>query len=118
MASDRTDTDVVLEFIRSSLNTFAKWDVATYFHNNPFASDSAKNIARFAGRDEAEVAIALPALVADGILQSRPAGVQTIYRLTEDSATRVQVAEFVSACEDRDFRARAIQIVIERTAQS
>lgn len=113
MTANVNDANDVLEFVRTTLNSFAKWDVVTFFHNSPFASETAKNIARFAGRDESEVALALPELLAAGVLSCRAAGIQTIYGFAEDAGIRAQIADFVASCEDRDFRARAIQIVID-----
>lgn len=103
----------LIEYVRTTLNSFPKWDVVTFFHNNPFAGVSAENIAQGAGRDMQDVQNALPALVENGILAERVAGTQTIYQFTSDPAVREQVATFVAACEDRDFRTLAIQSVIE-----
>lgn len=113
MAQEASDQEQLLEFVRTQVNTFVKWDVVTYFHHNPYAADVARNIARFAGREVAELAAELPALVEQGILEARSSGMDTIYCLTKDSGIRAQVASFVAACEDRDFRTRAIQTVIE-----
>lgn len=108
-----TDTQSLIEYVRTTLNSFPKWDVVTFFHNNPFAWASAEDIAESAGRDMQEVRNALPALIEVGIVAERNAGTQTIYQFTGDSSVREQVATFVAACEDRDFRTLAIQSVIE-----
>ncbi|MBL8130810.1 MAG: hypothetical protein JNL42_03055 [Anaerolineae bacterium] len=118
MVQDAHEQEAVLAFVRTTMNTFAKWDVMTFFHNNPYASETARNIARFAGREEAEVARALPALVEGGLLRAQVAGYQTIYRLTDRNEARADVARFLHACEDRDFRALAIQTVIEGASQA
>ncbi|MBK8026605.1 MAG: hypothetical protein IPK19_35760 [Chloroflexi bacterium] len=118
MDLDIREQEALLTFVRTIMNTFAKWDVITFFHNNPYAAETAKNIARFAGREEQEVASALPQLVDGGLLRAQLAGVHTLYRLTGEVAAQDEVARFLRACEDRDFRARAIQTVIEQGAVS
>ena len=103
----------LLAFVREKIDTFVKWDLVRFFHDNPYAADTAANIARFAGRDPLIVEQDLDALVGCGVLEVNPAGDLRIYRYVKDQQTRDLIRSFVSACDDRDFRVRAINQVIE-----
>jgi len=111
--SDRSDANTHFEFVRTTVDTFVKWDVVTYFHNNPHAADTAENIARVTGREAHEVETNLPDLVNAGVLESRAAGLTRLYCLTDTPDRRQEVAAFVAACADRDFRAQVIKKVID-----
>jgi len=43
----------LLTFLKGTVNTFVKWDLVRFFHENPHTTDTAENIARYAGRDPA-----------------------------------------------------------------
>ncbi|MCC6801641.1 MAG: hypothetical protein IT319_02055 [Anaerolineae bacterium] len=103
----------LLDFVREKVNTLVKWDLVRFFHNNPHAANTAENIARFAARDPATVERELEQLVDSSILEAAVASNRRIYRLIKDQPTRDLVQAFVNACDDRDFRVRAIQLVVE-----
>ena len=42
--------DNLLEFVKSKVTSFIKWDLIRFFHENPNTVDTAENIARYAGR--------------------------------------------------------------------
>ncbi len=110
----KTQDDVqLLDFIKTKLNTFVKWDLVRFFHDNPFAEDTAENIARYTGREPYEIETELAALVSEGIVQVNAIGQAQVYRMVKDPDTRDRIHQFVIACDDRDFRAKAIQQVIE-----
>lgn len=110
----KTQDDVqLLNFIQTKLNTFVKWDLVRFFHDNPFAEDTAENIARYIGREPYEIEAELAALVDEGIIQVSAIGQTRIYRMVKDAETRETIHQFVVACDDRDFRVKAIQKVIE-----
>ena len=113
--SQREDDTRLLDFVREKVDTFVKWDLVRFFHDNPYAADSAENIARFAGRDARTVERDLQELVRSGVVETNVAGNGTtrIYRYVKDQQTRDTVQRFVTACDDRDFRVRAINQVIE-----
>ena len=113
--SQREDDTRLLDFVREKVDTFVKWDLVRFFHDNPYAADSAENIARFAGRDARTVEKDLQELVRSGVLETNVAGNGTtrIYRYVKDQQVRDVVQRFVIACDDRDFRVRAINQVIE-----
>ena len=116
MTAQREDNDTrLLDFVREKVDTFVKWDLVRFFHDNPHAADSAENIARFAGRDARTVEKDLQALVKSGVLESSIAGNGTtrIYRYVKDEQVRDDIRRFVIACDDREFRVKAINQVIE-----
>jgi hypothetical protein len=105
----------LLNFLREKVNTFTKWDLVRFFHDNPHAEEIAPNIARFIGRDLTEVSSDLTSLVAAKVLQRRTVSGVQVYKLEDDTATRALIAEFVSACDDPEFRVQAIHEVIENS---
>jgi DNA-binding transcriptional ArsR family regulator len=102
----------LLQFLRSKVNSFIKWDLVRFFHDNPHAIDSAPNIARYTLRDERIVRRQLDELVQNGIVASEMQGEVQVYRLTSDESQRDLLRRFIAACDDRAFRVRAINEVI------
>jgi hypothetical protein len=102
----------LLDFLRDKVNSFVKWDLVRFFHDNPHAADTTENIARYTGRDVRTIADELDGLVKAGVLeQSEMSGV-IIYALSSDSHMRELIRRFVLACDDRLFRVKAIYHVI------
>ena len=99
-------------FLRQKVNSFVKWDLVRFFHDNPHTADTADSIAHVVGRDTHAVLQELDDLVKVNVLVKENVSGQSIYRLTTDNAMRNVVHEFVVACHDRDFRIRAINHVI------
>lgn len=102
----------LLEFLRSKVNSFVKWDLVRFFHDNPHAADTAENIARYMGRDLASIADELNGLVTSGVLTQVKVSDRIIYRLASDPSIRDLINAFVRACDDRAFRVKAINHVI------
>ena len=103
----------ILEFLQTKVNSFIKWDLVRYFHDNPYAADTAENIARYIGRDADPIGGELSALVKSGVLQRRePSPDVFVYSLSSDPSVRELVSRFVRACNDRQFRVKAIYHVI------
>lgn len=102
----------LLEFIQSRVNSFIKWDLVRFFHDNPHAVDTAENIARYIGRDARTIDAELKALVRAGVLQQNQVSDVYVYALTNDRQVRELVSQFVTACNDRQFRVKAIYHVI------
>ena len=103
----------LLDFVREKVDTFVKWDLVRFFHDNPYAANTAENIARVAARDPRTVEKELEELVVSGILEANTVGSARIYRFVKDQDVRDLVQSFVLACDDREFRVRAINQVIE-----
>ena len=100
------------KFLRHKVNSFIKWDLVRFFHDNPHTTDTAENIARVVGRDANTVSFELDGLARAEMLIKETVSGQSIYRLTSDTDVRQVIREFVAACHDREFRASAINQVI------
>jgi hypothetical protein len=98
----------VLEFLKTTVNSFIKWDLVIFFFENPNTTDTAENIARYIGRDESVIQSELDDLVAAGVLTQHATGQLAVYALTTDAAIRERIRHFVSASDDRQFRVKAI----------
>lgn len=103
------------EFIETKVNSFIKWDLIRFFHDNPHMQDTAENIASYVGRDIKTVMRELDGLVSTHVLMSNENPQVKIYKLTNDSETRNLIRDFVAACFDRNFRVKAIHYVIHGT---
>ncbi len=100
------------EFIQTKINSFIKWDLIRFFHDNPHMQDTAENIAGYIGRDTNTIVRELDGLVKASVLMVSEQNRVKSYRLTNDVATRDLIREFVAACFDRNFRVQAIHHVI------
>ncbi len=102
----------LLEFLKTTVNSFVKWDLVRFFHDNPYTTDTAENIARYAGRDVATVQKELETLAQDGVLQHERVGDLEVYSLATDPKMRQLIDRFILACDDRQFRVKAIYHII------
>ena len=39
---------VLLDFVKTKVNSFVKWDLVRFFHENPHTADTVDNIAKYA----------------------------------------------------------------------
>ncbi len=101
------------DFLRNKVNSFIKWDLVRFFHDNPHTRDTADRIAEYTGRDRRTIERELEGLVESEVLSvtTLPAGVK-VYQLTEDADMVKLISEFIDACHDREFRVKAIHHVI------
>ncbi len=103
----------LLEFLKTKVNTFVKWDLVRFFHENPNTTDTAENIARYAGRDVSIIETELDELVgADVLRRQRINETLIVYSLADDPVMRSLVEQCVLACDDRQFRVKAIYHII------
>jgi hypothetical protein len=102
----------LLDFLKTKVNSFVKWDLVRFFHENPNTTDTAENIARYAGRDVTTIEDELNELVGAGVLERQRIGELDVYNLATDSAMRALVEQFIRACDDRQFRVKAIYHII------
>jgi hypothetical protein len=102
----------LLEFIQTKVNSFIKWDLVRFFHDNPHTTDTADGIARYTGRDVRTVEPELHQLVNAEVLQKTTLDDLTVYTLATDMDTRKLIDSFILACDDRQFRVKAIYHVI------
>lgn len=102
----------MVEFLHDKVNTFVKWDLVRFFHDNPHTADTAENIAKYTGRDILAITDELAELVGAGVLVGQMLAGRAIYTLADDRQMREMVNTFVRACDDRMFRVKAIYHVI------
>lgn len=106
------DTNL-LEFLRDKVNSFIKWDLVRFFHDNPHTKDTAESIANFIGRDLRTIERELNGLVKAGVLKSKRVSGMVVYLLNNDTSVQATIDDFMEACNDRQFRVEAIQYVIQ-----
>ena len=100
------------QFLQTKVNSFIKWDLVRFFHDNPHTTDTAENIAQFVGRDAKIVLRELDGLVKSEVLRKESVSGQRIYRLSDSEEIRRLIREFVAACHSREFRVKAINQVM------
>ena len=86
----------LLKFLRAKVNSFVKWDLVRFFHDNPHTTDTAENIARYAGRTVDTIRAELGELAQDGVLEENQLGDMTVYSLASDHQVREWSAEYQS----------------------
>ncbi len=102
----------ILDFLLTKVNSFVKWDLIRFFHENPHTTDTAENIARYAGRNVSTTRSELAELAAMEVLTENRLGSMTVYSLVSNPETRELIARFVEASNDREFRVKAIYHII------
>jgi hypothetical protein len=105
----------LLEFLQTKVNSFVKWDLVRFFHDNPHTTDTAENIARYAGRSVDTIRAELTELAQDGVLEENQLDDMIVYSLVPDRHTRELLEQFVKASDDRQFRVKAIYHIIRGT---
>lgn len=100
------------KFLQTKVNSFIKWDLVRFFHDNPHTADTAENIAKFVGRDAKTIQRELDGLVKVDVLVTTSVSGQRIYRLSDSDDTRKVIRDFVAACHSREFRVKAINHVM------
>lgn len=100
------------DFLRTKVNSFIKWDLIRFFHDNPHAKDTAENIARYTGRDVRTIERELNSLVSTNVLQAEEVADLKVYKLVDDQGIRDTIGRFMDACHDRQFRVEAIYHII------
>ena len=103
---------VLLDFVKTKVNSFIKWDLVRFFHENPHTADTVDNIAKYAGRNVTAVEPELEELVASGIMKRSRLGETPIYSLETNEEMQALVDKFILACEDRHFRVKAVYHII------
>lgn len=102
----------LLALVQTEINSFIKWDLLRFFHENPNTADSIENIARYLGRSASIIEPDLNELVESGFLKKQQVGQVVVYSLTSDAGRRQQIERFVAASSDRHFRVRAVYHII------
>ena len=105
----------LLKFLQAKVNSFVKWDLVRFFHDNPHTTDTADNIARYAGRTAETIRDELAELAEDGVLEANQLGDMVVYSLAADRQIRDLLQQFVKASDDRQFRVKVIYHIIRGT---
>lgn len=105
----------LLKFLQAKVNSFVKWDLIRFFHDNPHTTDTADNIARYAGRTADTIRDELAELAQDGVLEANQLGDMVVYSLAADRHIRDLLEQFVKASDDRQFRVKVIYHIIRGT---
>lgn len=101
------------DFLRNKVNSFIKWDLVRFFHDNPHTQDTAERIAEYTGRDTRTIERELNGLVESKVLKIiEVTGGLKVYQLTDDDEMRALIRRFIDACHNREFRVKAIHHVI------
>ncbi len=108
----------LLSFIKKYVTSFIKWDLLHFFHRNPHTIDTVENIARYTGHAPETVQRELAELAQSGLLERTRMGEMTIYALTPSPQIQAQLAQFVEASLDKQFRIRATYHVIRDMRES
>jgi hypothetical protein len=102
----------LLDFVKTKVNSFIKWDLIRFFYENPNTADTVDNIAKYAGRNAAAVKPELEDMVESGVMERREVQGTFIYSLADNEDMRELVNRFILACEDRHFRVKAVYHII------
>jgi hypothetical protein len=98
----------LFDFLTTYVDSFVKWDLLRFFHENPHTMDTGENIARYAGRTTEDVKTELQDLTRRGLLVETPVENMRVYMLKADPAIRTRLQQFVEATQDREFRRKVI----------
>jgi hypothetical protein len=103
----------LLDFVKTKVTSFIKWDLLRFLHENPYTTDSAENIAQYTGRNVDAVRPELDELAESNVLERRAIDEMAVYTLAQDEDTRQMIEEFITACQDRRFRVKAVYHIIK-----
>ena len=103
----------LLDFVKTRLTSFIKWDLLRFLHENPYTTDSAENIAHYTGRNVDNVRPELDDLVDGGVLERRMLDETAVYSLAQNEDTRRLIEAFITSCQDRRFRVKAVYHIIK-----
>lgn len=77
------------------LDSFVKWELLRFLHDNPHLWATVEELARYLGRDEIELKPAACALAGAGILWQADAGSEYAYSLTSDEGLRQLIGHLI-----------------------
>ena len=103
----------LLTFLKRYVDSFTKVDLLRFFHHNPHTIDTVENIAHYAGRDQETVQRELTQLATRGLLEKTQLGQMVVYALADKPQLRKQLADFVTASNDPQFRIRLIYYLVK-----
>lgn len=104
----------VIAFVERHVSSLLAWDILVFFHRNPDAVLDVAGLAARLGRKVDEVEPEVEILADGRILQY--AGGLIRYRPTPE--LRLQIGDFVDACQDRGRRLALIALVLHRIGRA
>lgn len=104
----RQGEEDLMAFVNKYVDSFVKWDLMRFFHENPHTIDAVDNIARYIGRDAEVVGEELAELAERGFLEEVLMEKLTVYALTSDLRMQKKLARFMYASEDQKLRSKII----------
>lgn len=100
---------VLLDLVKTTVNSFAKWDLVRFYSENPYVIITPEAMTRRLKCDLAAVTTALEELAGSGLLQKFSYDeVTSYYALATGEQTKALVDRFIVACEDGDFRVKTV----------
>lgn len=99
----RLDSDLE-SFIEEHVNSFIKWDLVVFFHNNPESKETAEEIASLLGRKESDIETALKELVQSKLVSSERIVNKDHYYYKPPRQMAEMVSQFVSCLDSREKR--------------
>lgn len=112
---DRLVPDIdanLLEFLRTQVDSFIKWDLIQFFYRNPNTVDTAENIASYIGRSVENMDQEMAELSSGGVLAASQLDGMTVYSLANDPEVRDLLRSFAESCDDRQFKLKAIYHIL------
>lgn len=91
------------EFVDAHVNSFIKWDLLVFFHENPGSTGTPVAIATRLGRRSDEVSSAMADLADSGILHRIP-GEDSVFGFAAEGVKAPLVTEFIAALDSREHR--------------
>jgi len=104
----------VTQFVECHVRSLLAWDILVFFHRNQDAVLDCAGLASRLGRRAEEVKPEIDSLCEGRILQC--AGGLVRYKPTPE--LKVQVGDFVDACQDRGRRLALIALVLHRIGKN
>lgn len=97
--------DIKLEkFIEKHVNSFIKWDLLVFFHENPGAADTATSLANRLGRRPEDVRKALDEFGEGGILTTQADDPNVIYQYQPSPKIQPLIEAFIKSLDSREKR--------------
>lgn len=85
----------VAERLLPHLDSFVKWELLRFLHDNPGVEAAIEDLARYTGRDETEIKPAARALHSAGMLCQSDGETGYVYSLVKDGETREMIDRLV-----------------------
>jgi hypothetical protein len=102
----------LFSFLKTRINSFVKWDLVRFFHENPNTADTVDNVSRYAGRNPVSIEMEMIELAEAGVFHREMVGEMAVYSLVTDQEMRDLIEEFVLACDDHRFRVKVIYHIL------